>query len=228
MLENSFQFKKHYYRNLNRKNVKEETRNLFITSISFDEARRIMRTKDLKLSFKEYYNLRDKGRKRTAQKEFRYVLRTLEIKGFKVRIKEKYMINDNIKQLQKMKFFFFINSKQIRLTKQFINHFIIITNATFNTNENGLPLSILICVINTLKNISIAYCFIEFEFIEAFLFINDYMKNLFFYNNCKGFAMLLKDFAARLTTTIIKKRINLLTISINQLDIIAQAKMNII
>ena len=114
-----------------------------------------------------------------------------------------------------MKFFFFINSKQIRLIKQFINHFVIITNATFNTNENDLSLSVFVYMINTLKSISIAYCFIESESIEIFLFINDYIKNLFFYNNCKGFAMLLNNFVIRLTTAMIKKRINLFTISMN-------------
>ena len=119
-----------------------------------------------------------------------------------------------------MKFFFFINSKQIRLIKQFVNYFIIIMNVTFHINENDLFLSILICVINTLRNISIAYCFIEFEFKKFFLFINNCIKNLFFYDNCKEFAILLNNFVARLTAAMIKKRINLFTISINQLDFI--------
>ena len=114
-----------------------------------------------------------------------------------------------------MKFFFFINSKQIRLIRQFVNYFVIITNVSFNINENDLSLLILICVINTLKNISIAYCFIEFEFIEIFLFKNNNIKNLFFNDNCKRFAMLLNDFVAKLTITMIKKIINLFTISIN-------------
>ena len=84
-------------------------------------------------------------------------------------------------------------------------------NVIFNINKNDLSLSILICVTNILKIILIIYYFIEFEFINAFLFINNCMKNLFFYNNCKKFIIFLDNFVTKLTTIIIKKRINLFT-----------------
>ena len=58
---------------------------------------------------------------------------------------------------------------------------------------------------NILKSISIAYCFIKFEFTKTFLFINDYIKNLFFYDNCRDFVVLLDDFAAELIAAMIKK-----------------------
>ena len=68
-----------------------------------------MRTNGLRLSFKEYYNLRDKGRdkgrKSSAQGELQYALYTLEIKGFKVRIKERYVVNKNIRHSQEIEFF---------------------------------------------------------------------------------------------------------------------------
>lgn len=67
----------------------------------------------------------------------------------------------------------------------------------------------LVCVTNTLKSVSIAYCFIEFEFTEVFLFINDYIKNLFFYNNYRDLVVLLGDFAAKLIAAMIKKRLNI-------------------
>ena len=73
----------------------------------------------------------------------------------------------------------------------------------------------LICVTNTLKSVSIAYCFIEFEFTKAFLFINDYIKNLFFYNNYKDFVVLFDDFTAELIIAIIKKRLNISIFSTN-------------
>ena len=66
-------------------------------------------------------------------------------------------------------------------------------------------------MINILKIILIIYYFIEFEFINIFLFINDYIKNLFFYNNCREFIIFLNNFIARLIAIIIKKRINLFT-----------------
>ena len=87
-----------------------------------------------------------------------------------------------------------------------------IIDVTFNINENDLFLSVLICVINTLKIILIIYCFIEFEFTEIFLFINDCMKNLFFYDDCRDLGVLLGDFAVELTAAMVKKRTNLFTV----------------
>ncbi len=227
MLEDPFQFKEHYCRDPDREDAKEEARDLLVASLPFGKARRVMRTKGLRLSSKEYYNLRDKGRKRTAQEELQYALRTLETKGFKVRVKEKYVVKDNIRQSQEVEFFFFTSPKQIRLARQFASHFVVITDATFNTNENGLPLSVLVCVTNTLRSIPIAYCFIESESTEAFLFMNNCMKDLFFYDNCRGPAVLLGDFAAGLTAAMIKKRTNLLTMSVDQLGTIAEAGMEV-
>ena len=73
----------------------------------------------------------------------------------------------------------------------------------------------LVYVTNTLKSVSIAYCFIEFEFTKTFLFINDYIKNLFFYNNCRDLIVLLDDFATELIAAIIKKRSNISILSTN-------------
>ena len=73
----------------------------------------------------------------------------------------------------------------------------------------------LICVTNTLKNISITYYFIEFEFTKTFLFINVCIKNLFFYNNCRDLVVLLDDFTTKLIIAIIKKRLNIFIFSTN-------------
>lgn len=82
-------------------------------------------------------------------------------------------------------------------------------------------------MINTLIIISIAYCFILFESIAIFLFINDYIKNLFFYNNCRESIVVLDDFAACLTVAITKKRVNLYSISENLGGTIAMAGMDV-
>ena len=73
----------------------------------------------------------------------------------------------------------------------------------------------LIYITNTFKNISIIYYFIEFKFIKTFLFINVYIKNLFFYNNYRDFVVLLNDFIIKLIIVIIKKRLNIFIFSIN-------------
>ena len=126
-----------------------------------------------------------------------------------------------------MIFFFFISPQQISLARRFASYFVIITNATFNINKNKLSLLVLVCVTNTLKSISIAYCFIEFEFTKTFLFINDCIKNLFFYNNCRDLAVLLGDFITELIAAIIKKRLNISIFSAKQLDTVAQVEIKL-
>ena len=227
MLDDPFVLSDHFCRDPDRDISKEEGRDLLTAAISYGEARRVMRTKGLRLSSREYYNLRDRGNKRSAQEELLYALGTLETKGFKVRIKEKYVVNNNIRQAQEVEFFFFTSPQQIRLARQFASGFLMVTDATFNTNENGLPLSVIVCVTNTLRTIPIAYCFIESESTDAFLFMNDCMKDLFFYDNCRGPAVMLGDFAAGLTAAMIKKRTNLLTLNDDQLGTIAQAGMDV-
>ena len=100
MLSDSFQFLEYRCRDSDRNDAVDQGRDLLIVDLSFNETRRVMRIKRLRLSFKEYYNLRDKGRKSSAQEELQYALYTLEIKGFKVRIKERYVVNENIRQSQ--------------------------------------------------------------------------------------------------------------------------------
>ncbi len=57
--------------------------------------------------------------------------------------------------------------------------------------------------------------------------MNNCMKDLFFYDNCRGPAVLLGDFAAGLTAAMIKKRTNLLTMPVDQLGTIAEAGMEV-
>ena len=70
-----------------------------------------MRTKGFRLSIKDYYNLVARGTKRTPSEELQFALYTLESKGFKVRVKEKYVVNNNIKQSQEVEFFFYASPK---------------------------------------------------------------------------------------------------------------------
>ncbi len=82
-------------------------------------------------------------------------------------------------------------------------------------------------MINTLRSILIAYCLIESESTDAFHFMNDSMKDLFFSDDCRGSAVILGDFAAGLTAAMVKKRTNLLTLSEDHLGIIAEAGMEV-
>ncbi len=92
---------------------------------------------------------------------------------------------------------FFCNSKQIFLAQQFVSCFVNKIDATFNTNERRMPLSILVGILNTGKNFSFAFWFIISEAASQFEFIEAKLDKLFFYNSlctkviCDNFAKVL-------------------------------------
>ena len=206
MLDDPFSLPEHYSRDPDRAEAHTYGLDLRTVSTSFSVAKQAMTLKGLRVSPKEYYNLIRTGAKRTPQEEVRFALKVLEDKGFHVRVKESYIIEQNIRQKQQIDHFFFCNAAQIRIARQFASGFIAITDATFNTNENELPLSVLVCVTNTLKSFPFAYCYISSESTEAFVFMNACMKELFFYDACRGPAVLLGDFAAGLTAAMTKRQ----------------------
>ena len=68
-----------------------------------------------------------------------------------------------------------------------------------------MPLSILLGVTNTMSSFPAAYTFISSESAEAFKFINACCKELFFWDDCPGPAVMLGDFSLGLSAAMIKK-----------------------
>lgn len=64
--------------------------------------------------------------------------------------------------------------------QRFVSDFVLQTDATFNTNELNMPLSIFVRITSTMFSFSLAYTFISSESAEAFKFVNAYCKELFF------------------------------------------------
>lgn len=50
----------------------------------------------------------------------------------------------------------------------------------------------------------VAYLFIFFESAEAFKFVNAYYKELFFWDNCPGSAIILGDFSLGLSAAMVR------------------------
>ncbi len=97
-------------------------------------------------------------------------------------------------------FFFFCNGDQIRFVRRFVSGFVIQTDATFNINHLNMPLSVLIGVTNIFKTFSVAYCFVTSESVEVFSFINAYVRDLIFHDNCLGPSVMLGDFSTGLAS----------------------------
>ena len=67
-------------------------------------------------------------------------------------------------------------------------------------------LSVIIYIINIIKSFLITYYFVTLELSKAFIFINKYIKELFFYNSYRGPIIIFKDFATGLTAVIVAKK----------------------
>ena len=140
-----------------------------------------------------------KGPKRTKEEEVRYALAILH-----VRVREKYVIEGDIRQAREIQHFFFCGDFQIKMARQFASGFIVVTDATSNTSEQALILSVLVCITNTMNSFPIAYAYIASESADAFLFLNECMRDLFLYDNCQGPAVMLGDFAAGLMAAMVE------------------------
>ena len=75
----------------------------------------------------------------------------------------------------------------------------------FITNINKLPLLVIIYITNTLRSFLIVYYFIILESIDTFIFINKYIRELFFYNSYLGSIVILRNFIIRLIIVIVIK-----------------------
>lgn len=101
--------------------------------------------------------------------------------------------------------------------RRFVSNFVVQTDATFNTNELNMPLSILVGVTNTMSTFPLAYTFISSESAEAFKFVNACCKELFFWDYCPGPAVMLGDFSLGLSAAMVRKAgISVVEARINQ------------
>lgn len=127
------------------------------------------------------------------------------MEGFHVRYSEKYIVENNIRQNPVIEHFFFCSPEQIQMARRFVSGFVIDTDATFNINELRMPLSGLIGITNTMSTFPVAHCFIKSESTPAFVFINECLEDLFFFDDCPGPAVMLGDFSVGLSQAMLKQ-----------------------
>ena len=140
-----------------------------------------------------YYNLIKSTGKKSPAEEAALALYYLDEAGWHIRYDPVKQLNNDELQYVEFKSFFFCSVEQISMARKFASSFIVITDATFNTNTNRLPLSVLVVIINIGSSFPIAYCFIQSKSEDAFLFIFDYIRDLFFHNKYRGPKVVLAD-----------------------------------
>jgi len=96
---------------------------------------------------------------------------------------------------------FFINNAQIALRRRFVSDFLYKTDATFNTNELCLLLSVIVGITNTSKTFPLAYCYITSESAKSFDFVVGELTKYVFYD-CPEAAVICADFTKGLRATI--------------------------
>ena len=114
-------------------------------------------------------------------------------------------MEDNERRHIEFESFFFTSPEQIKMARQFASSFVLVTDATFNTNENRLPLSVIVAVTHIMTSFPVAYCYVKSKSETSFLFLGESMKDLFFYDQCRGPRIVLGDFAAGLIAAFTKK-----------------------
>lgn len=90
------------------------------------------------------------------------------------------------------------------MARRFVSGFVVEKDATFNTNDIQLPLSLLCEITNTISTFPVAYCYIRSESTVAFVFINECLKELLFFDKCPGPSVMLRDFSAGLIQAMLK------------------------
>ncbi len=163
-----------------------------------------MNIQGLRLSQDDYYNLARTEERHTEEEARKYALTILKNHRFRVRCIEKNIMESGQRKKRVIEHFFFCNSEQIRLTRRFVSHFLLETDATFNTSRLNMPLSVLLGITNTGSSFPLAYCYITSESKESFMFMFACMQELIFYDHCPGPFVLIGNFAAGLGAAMVK------------------------
>jgi hypothetical protein len=175
--------------------------------VPYGKALRILEKKDLTLSKTEFYNLQRKvnNRQCTKEEEMRYLIDILNQEDFHTMIREEYTINETGERDGKVvKDIFFCSSEQIRLAQRFVSGFVYLTDATFNTNDLKMPLSVLVGIDNRGITFPMCFCFITSESADTFDFHEKQLDRLFF-AECQRPKVICGDFAKGLASCIAKR-----------------------
>ena len=199
-----FSLRQHQWRDPGRLNALSQAQSLRAAGIKYRQALRALNIQGLRLSKDDYYNLSRSEGAHTEEEARQFALGVLKEQGFHVRCFEKNILEGNQVQRRVIEHFFFCNSEQIRLARRFLSHFVVETDATFNTNRLNMPLSVLLGITNTGLSFPAAYCYISSESRESFLFMFACMQELMFYDKCPGPYVILGDFAAGLGAAMMK------------------------
>ena len=157
------------------------------------ESNRILAVDSLCLNSKDYYNLAVSQGSRSKAELLDGLLTAFEMENFHVRSTYGSLLNKaGEKTAHVLQHIFFCSSDQIYLARRFASRCMIQMDATFNTNNLNLPLSVIVGVTNTDMTFPIGFAFIQSESTEAFQHILKSMDDLI-WSNCPRLNIILAD-----------------------------------
>jgi hypothetical protein len=148
-------------------------------NLTASESNRILAVDGLRLNSKDYYNLAVSQGSRSKAELLDGLLTALEMENFHVRSAYGSLLNKaGERTAHVLQHIFFCSSDQIYLARRFASRCMIQIDATFNTNNLNLPLSVIVGVTNTGMTFPIGFAFIQSESTEAFQHILKSMDDL--------------------------------------------------
>jgi hypothetical protein len=157
---------------------------------------KVLGKKGFKIKDKEFYNLFRKESKldMSREEELALLMGVLERSGFHPRVREEYILVDEVRTGRMIREIFFMSSDQILKARRFVSGFMYETDATFNTNKLRLLLSVMVGIDNTGKTFPMAFMYHTTESAKAFKFASEQLTDLAFYD-CLEAAVICGDFS---------------------------------
>ncbi len=173
-------------------------------TVGFADAKEVLENQGLPdLSRKQYYNLQRKMEEGmlSPQQEAYWIKQFVEDHDCQVRSKDIWVHSAIHGRQRIIQVLCWWTKEQERMARRFVSQFASATDATFNTNERLLPLQQVVGIDNTGKTFPILQAFVTSESADVFRFI-DYILTTFFFYDCPGPSVLVRDFAKGLACAV--------------------------
>ena len=197
-LPDPFAYPEHRARYPGHAQMMAEVLDLRATSIQFSKVKEIIESKGLpQISAQEYRNLeRTSGPPRTPQQRFQDLLQCLQAEDFRIKESDFWKVDPFSGARQKvLDQIVFASTEQVDLARRFASGFVMVIDATFQTNEKNLLLSVCTGVTNTSKTFPICFSFQASEakatFDLTWAFLDQYV-----FHDIDGPAVIVGDQAA--------------------------------
>jgi len=197
-LPDPFAYPEHQSRYPRYPQMMAEALDLRATSTQFSKVKEILESKGLpSITAKDYRNLeRTSGPPRTSQQRFQDLLQCLQAEDFRIKESDIWKVDPFSGTRQKvLDQIVFASTEQVDLARRFASGFVMVIDATFQTNEKNLLLSVCTAITNTGKTFPVCFSFQASEAKVTFDLTWEFLDHYVFHD-IEGPAVIVGDQAA--------------------------------